>query len=125
MKYFLLLTLLTTHALATSFEVELPGYAYEAQVSREKILLKSHLMRVSLEKKNCNEALLRKLEEEFKRQSKVLVITKDPKKKIRYKRSQKEYLLNSSSDFARFLRAFPEMIQNAKKSEQLACGNKK
>ena len=125
MKTFLLLTLLTTQALATSFEVELPGYAYEAQVSMEKITLNSHLMRVSLEKKTCNEGLLRKLQEEFKRQSKVLVITKDPKKKIRYKRSQKEYLLISSSDFARFLVAFPEMIQNAKKSEQLACGNKK
>ena len=125
MKTFLLLTLLTTQAAATAFEVELPGYAYEAQVSREKISLKSHLMHVSLEKKTCNEVLIRKLEEEFKRQSKVLVITKDAIKKIRYKHSQKEYLLNSSSDFARFLVAFPEMIQNAKRSEQLACGNKK
>ena len=123
-KYLILLGLCITQAMAVSFEVEMKGYAYQALISKEKISLKSHLMNLSIEKKSCNEGILRKLEQEFDKKSKSLVVTKKSKNKLLYKIENKDYLLDQQSPFARFLFTFPQILQQAKKSEQLACFKK-
>jgi hypothetical protein len=121
----LLLTIFSTNLWAKSLGVETHLKKMQLHFSDESLTLKGHQLDLSMQKKSCNEHIIKKFQLDLERALSRQTKNKSPfPLAVKYTWKEETYYESPRTDFGQYLLRLPQTLQKLKLEEKYNCDKK-